>query len=107
MNQIVPSMGTPKPSFLGVMTHILRAFKTFIFHGFGVQRMEYNNGFERCKKYHDPPMLLEVKVRTQFDGDRRCPEYRMISLNNYTWRVTPLSKCFAKGGYKLLITRPT
>ena len=29
--------GNPKPLFLGVMTHILRP-KTFIFHGFGVQR---------------------------------------------------------------------
>ena len=28
--------GNPQPSFLGVITHILR-FKTFIFHGFGVQ----------------------------------------------------------------------
>ena len=29
--------GNPKPSFLGVMTHILSK-TTFIFHGFGVQR---------------------------------------------------------------------
>ena len=35
--------GNPKPSFLGVITHILiyigglKHFKTFIFHGFGVQ----------------------------------------------------------------------
>ena len=30
--------GNPRPSFLGVITHILGP-KTFIFHGFGVQRM--------------------------------------------------------------------
>ena len=32
------TMGTPKPSFLGVMTPIHWGPKTFIVHGFGVQR---------------------------------------------------------------------
>jgi len=37
--------GNPKPSFLGVMTHILGC-KTFIFHGFGVQRWWIQRCFE-------------------------------------------------------------